>query len=103
LRAYGVFTHPRPTAVGVWTSRRTGRRAGQQAFAFGETPTAHARRASSRLVGCATDSSAVPFDAALATLIKGQRSTASADAAAQPVSGRIMRRHDDLGVSVEDV
>jgi hypothetical protein len=60
---------------------------------------AHSRRARSRLVACVTDGSAVPFQAALAALIKGQRSTASPDAPAQSASGRLMRSHVQLGVS----
>ena len=67
-------------------------------FAFDEIAS-HSRCAPSRLVACATDGIALPFHDALAALIKGQRSTASPDAAAQSVSGRLMRSHVHFGVS----
>ena len=71
----------------------------QRAFRLRRNRDAHSRRAPSRLVACVTDGSAVPFQAALAALIKGQRSTASSDAAAQSFSGRLMRSHVHFSVS----
>jgi len=48
----------------------------QRVFRLRRNRDAHSKRAPLRLVTCVTDGSAVPFQAALATLIKGQRSTA---------------------------